>query len=132
MKKADLKGFLISVKTGEPLATDVTVGHDLKNFYELLECDLFDVVRCEIGGERYDIYVDDEGLLKDEPFPVASCQNVDDYVLFGNALIFRSDDMGETVSLTDDDVKNINNHVKVAFIDAHGEQRVLPHLVFKL
>lgn len=132
MKKADLKGFLISIKTGQPLATDVTVGHDLKNFYELLECDSLDMVRCEIGGEHYDIFVDDEWLLKDAPLPVASCQNVDNYVLYGNALIFRSNDMGETISLTDDDLKNIDNHVFVAVIDAYGKQRVLPHLVFNV
>ena len=40
---------------------------ELDDYYKYLECDCFDIANRSVGGSRYDIFVDDIWLFKDEP-----------------------------------------------------------------
>jgi hypothetical protein len=68
-----------------------------------------------IGGEIYDIYCDDEGLLKSEQV-VSLVDNHYQPALVGNLIFARSNEKGETVSLTDGDVEIIKNSAVRAVI----------------
>lgn len=77
---------------------------DLKRFLEI-ESPLTVIVR-KIDGEEYDIWLDDEGLLKEERCITGACMNARE-LLVGNLLIARHDEEGNTTGLTDEDIKRI-------------------------
>ena len=49
-------------------ATFEKVNPTLKNYYEMLNCDLIDIVKIQFGGKAYDVICDDEALLRQPPF----------------------------------------------------------------
>lgn len=71
-----------------------------KDYYEHLECELFDVVMVKWNGEDISIFVDDEGLFKPENYG----RVVEGYPqpLFGNLVITGGVDAeGDTLPLPD-------------------------------
>jgi hypothetical protein len=75
----------------EKTITHVQYGGNFREIYKLIDCDTFDVVRCG----RYDLFVDDEGLFKeDQKFFM-----VDNYPqpLAGKALATSCDKDGNTI-----------------------------------
>lgn len=84
----------------------------------------FDIVHCKIGLFDYDIYVDDEGLLKEKP--VCSVFNKDGKgVLFGNLVISASDDKGESRDLTIEEIGNLADYFYMFFDLDYGFYTVL-------
>ena len=67
-----------------------------------------DIPTRRIGGEYYDIICDDEGLLKDYP-QVAMVDKRLKPMIVGTIIIAKSDEEGELVSLTDEDIARIKN-----------------------
>ena len=52
----------------DPIAktlTPVIYNGDYKTIYTMIKCDTFDVARTEAAGHPLSVYVDDEGLFKD-------------------------------------------------------------------
>ena len=102
-----MKAILIDVKNQE--IKEVEHDNTLQNIYGLLDCRVFDVVRIDNVNS---IFVDDEGILKDNLYFQYSGR---DHViqLAGNGLILGVDDEGNSISptLTVEDVKN-----KVSFL----------------
>jgi len=85
-----VKAYLINPKT----RTITTVEHDdsLESIKELLECDLFDVVRIsDVDG----IYVDDEGLMA-RPQSFFAYRNFP-HPLAGNGLVLGVGSEGESI-----------------------------------
>ena len=41
----------------------------LKDLYKILNCDLVTCTEIEVNGELFDVYSDDEALLKESPVP---------------------------------------------------------------
>ena len=87
--------------------------NELEDFYEHLECGCMDVANRKIGNKRFDIWVDDEGLLKDSP--IISAVSITDGevvpMLAGNLIIANHDLEGNTTSLSDEDIEMILEHV---------------------
>ena len=83
--------------------------NDIQWIYDLLGIDTFDIVDRVIGGKVYSFVVDDEGLFKPN-LPVASCKDYNE-VLFGKIFICKHDEEGEMISLTDEDIKNIEANI---------------------
>lgn len=85
------------------------------DFYPLLNASCFDIAYRKIGtnGVRYDIYCDDEGWLKDHPIISAVDSNTKP-MLVGNLVVARSDEQGEQIYLTDDDINYIYDHLRTA------------------
>lgn len=83
---------------------------DLDTFYDIIGCRCIDIPRRQIGGEYYDIICDDEGLLKDYP-QVAIVDKSLQPMIVGTIIITKSDDEGELVSLSDEDIARIRGEV---------------------
>tara|TARA_R100000231_G_scaffold41182_3_gene35995 strand:- start:420 stop:764 length:345 start_codon:yes stop_codon:yes gene_type:complete len=74
--------------------TEVEYSGDFRQIYELTDCSTFDVVMlCNTD----DLYVDDEGLLKDNRYFSWSGRN-----FAGKGLILAHDEEGETIPTTYD------------------------------
>ena len=106
-----MKAILIDVKTQE--IKEVEHDGKLQNIYDLIDCRTIDIVRIDdVNG----IFVDDEGLLKDNLyFEYSGSENV--FKLAGNGLILGVDDEGNSISptLTVEDVKSNVNFLPEGF-----------------
>ena len=74
----------------------------LQNLYEILKCDMVTCTEITINGKLFDVYSDDEALLKDKPAPNLYID--DDLIIFGSVAFTKSDDEGKLVGLSSDDV----------------------------
>jgi hypothetical protein len=124
-----MKAVLIDVLSKEKDIKVVDVKKPfLKSYYDFLNCSLIDIVgNVEIGpqGNRYDIIVDDEGLLKRDPEVSAICMNYKDYALYGNLLIVKHDDEGGHIDLDENDVLEIKKWAKLMGTGDHDMRPLL-------
>ena len=79
----------------------------LHDMYKILRCNLVTCTEIQIDGQYFDVWSDDEALLKDNPVPALYIN--DNLVIFGNLLFAKSDDEGELVGLDSDDTPVIFN-----------------------
>ena len=115
MAKRMLRTLLIDANARK--VEEVELQDDLEAFYEMLNCRCIDIVQRPIGGKWYHVMLDDEGLLQDEIIPTAvSIDQKTRDVLVGNLMFFNTNSKGDLVSLTDDDVEWIKDHICV-FVD---------------
>ena len=86
-----------------------------KDYYKILNCDTFDIQTRKFGDEWLDIYCDDDGLFRENNEPsvltFANGKLVEQIV--GNVFIVNHDDEGETISLTDEQIKKVMETVTV-------------------
>ena len=75
----------------------------LKNLYRILNCDLVTCTEIEVNDKLFDVYSDDEALLKDKPIPNLYID--DDLIIFGSVAFAKADDEGKLVGLSSDDVQ---------------------------
>lgn len=104
----------------------------LKSYYKHLQCDLIDIVgEVEIGPrmKRYDLIVDDEGLLKENPKMSAICMNNSDMSLFGNVLVTKHNGKGEQITLDERDIQDVLQWAKMVGTKEDG---LRPLLFFNL
>ena len=73
--------------------------HILQDMYKIIGCSCVTVTEIEVNGKYYDVWSDDEALLVDNPVP--NLYISDDIVIFGNVLIAKTNEEGETVGLDD-------------------------------
>ena len=81
----------------------------LEDLHELIETDVIDIIERRIGGNVYQIIVDDEGKLKPNQ-ATARALDAEEF-LVGNLLVTRYDSEGEEVGLEDEDIVNVNAHI---------------------
>lgn len=74
----------------------------LKDLYRILNCELVTCIEIEVNGKLFDVYSDDEALLK--PNPVPNLYIDDDLIIFGSVAFAKADEDGKLVGLTRDDV----------------------------
>lgn len=72
---------------------------------ELIGCDRVDYIEITLDNDKYDLWCDDEFLLKQEENPGLawfdqSANAKDPVVILGNAVIAKSNDEGETIGMT--------------------------------
>lgn len=79
------------------------------DYDKYLKCSCFDIGRRKVGDTYYDIFVDDTGLLKDNPVVSAVTSNGEP-MLVGNLIFANHDAEGETISLSLQDMDNIIDH----------------------
>lgn len=91
--------------------------HNLSDFYRELNADTLDIARRGIGGWMFDIFVDDEGLLKADPIVSAVDGNLNP-MLVGNLVFANHDGHGNTVDLTDEDIEHIKSYIYIACTEA--------------
>ena len=83
----------------------------LNDLYAILNCELVTCTEIEVNGKLFDVYSDDEALLKNKPAPNLYID--DDLILFGSVAFAKSDEEGKLIGLTREDV-----HLLWAFAQA--------------
>lgn len=85
----------------------------LEEYYKYIGCSCIDIVTRKAGDTYFDIICDDEGLLKDNP-RISAVDMQGNPMLVGNLIFTHTDDEGETVEVTDEDVATIMDEVGIA------------------
>ena len=78
-------------------------------FYKQLDCRYIDIIRRKIGGQYFDLIIDDEGKIANKK-STALMLDARRYVvdeIAGAFLIASADDEGETIPLTEEQQKHI-------------------------
>ncbi len=85
---------------------------EFEDYYKYLNCDCFDIVTRRIGKQNlyFDIFCDDEGLLKLHIPTAFNTKN--QTMLVGNLIFSKTDNEGETISLTPEEIKYIKGYIK--------------------
>ena len=100
---------------------------ELDDYYKHLKCSTFDVARRKIGDRYFDLFVDDIGLFSDDPIVSVYDEHMNP-MLVGNVIIANHDSMGETTSLSNEDIKMINENVICAmYLD--NEKRISRNII---
>ena len=84
--------------------------HDL---YRILNCQLVTCTEIEINGKFFDVWSDDEALLKSNPAPNLYID--DDLIIFGSVAFAKSNEDGKLVGLERDDVHLLWNFAQAQF-----------------
>ncbi len=69
----------------------------LSDMYKIIGCSCVTCTAIEVNGKKYDVWSDDEALLVDNPVPTLYID--DEFVIFGNLLIAKSNEEGAMVGL---------------------------------
>lgn len=114
MKK--IKGILITPnnKNTKPRVYELEV-NSYKDYYPLLNCDTFDIQPRKFNGKWLDIYCDDEGLFKENNQVAIVTTSGDRIVeqIVGNVFITSHNDNGDTISLTEDEIKAVLSTIHI-------------------
>lgn len=110
MSKQSISGFLVDVKDPNKSYLGKAVWNrdaDWRSIYELLNCTTFTIATRRFGNYVFDIYLDDEGLLKQDQTVTGISTDMRE-MLVGNLFIVSHDDNGEVVGLTDDQIRYLH------------------------
>lgn len=108
----------------------------LDDFYREIDCTTIDIARRSIAGNVYDIYVDDEGLLKADCGEKVSAVRVEDGKivpqLVGTLVFANHDSEGNTTDLSLNDMLAISSRIKpVSVMNADtGKEEAVNYCVF--
>ena len=75
----------------------------LQDLYKVLNCELVTCTEIEVNGKLFDVWSDDEALLKYKPVPNLYID--DDLIIFGSVAFAKADEEGKLVRLSRDDVQ---------------------------
>lgn len=134
--KRTIRGVLIDTTNNECRVETISYNTNDKNYlnayYNMLQCDVFDIVRRKIGEHIYDIYVDDEGLMKNNLKPSVLTFDGERIVevIVGNAFVCSHNEDGDTISLTDEELMEVRCYVQRVRLTRIEESRIvlLAHL----
>lgn len=118
-RQSEITGVLVDVKITGKARTE-TIRNELPEYYRILDCSCFDIVSVKIGQHFYDVYCDDESLLKANPIVSAVDKNCSPQ-LTGNLFITKTDFDGETLSLEPHEIKEVTDQIKGFFDLAAGK-----------
>ena len=104
MNSSLLKVFSLEVNyhTISPHVRHISPDNVLHDLYKILNCDLVTCVEIEVGGKFFDVWADDEALLKDKPVPNLYVD--DELIFFGSVAFAKTDEDGELVGLDSDEI----------------------------
>lgn len=74
----------------------------LQDLYKILKCELVTCTEIEVNGKLFDVYSDDEALLKDKPAPNLYVD--DDLIIFGSVAFAKADTEGKLIGLSREEV----------------------------
>ena len=74
----------------------------LRDLYRILNCELVTCTKIKVDGKLFDVYSDDEALLKDKPAPNLYID--DDLIIFGSVAFAKADEEGKLVGLSREEV----------------------------
>lgn len=100
-------------KTITPHVRHISPENVLHDLYNVLNCDLVTCTEIEVAGKLFDVWSDDEALLKDNPVPNLYID--DELIIFGSIAFAKVDDDGELVGLDSDEVHLLWNFYLAQF-----------------
>ena len=89
-------------KTITPHVRYISPDNVLHDLYKTLNCDLVTCTEIEVEGKLFDVWSDDEALLKDKPVPNLYID--DNLIIFGSIAFAKVDDDGNLIGLNSDEV----------------------------
>ena len=89
-------------KTITPHVRHISPDNVLHDLYKILNCDLVTCTEIEVGGKLFDVWSDDEALLKANPVPNLYVD--DDLIIFGSIAFAKVDDEGTLIGLDSDEI----------------------------
>ena len=89
-------------KTITPQVRYISVDNVLQDLYKILKCELVTCTQIEVSGKLFDVWSDDEALLKNSPVPNLYID--DDLIIFGSVAFAKADEEGKLIGLSHDDV----------------------------
>lgn len=98
-----ITGVLLDAQTAR--VQRATIPATLESYYKHLDCSIIDIISRRIGGKRFDIICDDEGLLKDDP-RISALDSEYQPMLVGN-LFVCSHAEGYEISLTEEEISHV-------------------------
>ena len=112
-----LKVFTLEVDAAtnsiSPHVRYISPDNILHDLYRILNCQLVTCTEIEVNGKFFDVWSDDEALLK--PNPVPNLYIDDDLIIFGSVAFAKSDDEGKLVGLERDDLHLLWDFAQVQF-----------------
>lgn len=113
-----MRSLLIDVEKAEVKEIEI---NDFDDFFKYIDCSAIDVAGRYIGDENrfYDIFIDDCGMLKENP--IVSALYFDDtslqleVMLVGNLIITKTGKIGEQIPLTDEDIDYLYRYIKTGY-----------------
>lgn len=96
-----MKAYWIDRETNT--ASVVDTDGELASLYKMCHCRCVDIACRRVGDFYLDFFVDDEGLLIDNPKATVFLPNGEP-MLVGSVVVLASDYLGETIGLTDEQV----------------------------
>lgn len=103
--KKQLHCIVLDVNKNEVRVSDID--RTLEAYYKEIDTDMIEIPRLKIGGRRFDIIADEEGVLKAEPI-VSAFSTIGEGRLVGNLIICGPN----LKNLTDADVAFVNQHIR--------------------
>lgn len=101
-----LKVFTLEVNTENnsitPHVRYISPDNILPDLYQILNCDLVTCIEIKVNGKLFDVWSDDEALLKNSPVPNLYID--DDLIIFGSVAFAKADEDGKLVGLSRDDI----------------------------
>ena len=98
-----------NIKAIIPHVREIDAENTLQEMYKIIKCDLVTCTEIEVNSKYYDVWSDDEALLKDKPVPTLYIN--DDLVICGNLMFATNDDDGRTTGLSDEDIRILINFI---------------------
>lgn len=111
---------VLNMKTPRPYTIETS---NLQSYYTALGCDVFDITTRKIGRGYYDVYCDDEGLLKCNPI-LSAVDSDGSPALVGNLFVCKHDAEGNTIGLSEHEIYDIVRSTKTV-CDMRGLYTVL-------
>lgn len=91
-------------------------GDTLHAMYKYLDCDMVDVAAFTVKGRKYDVWFDDEYMLR-AGAKVPTFLLVDSLTpIMGNILFAKSDEDGKMVGLDEEDIRILTRYIDKNFI----------------
>ena len=100
-------------RTISPHVRYISPDNVLKDLYKILNCQLVTCTEIEVNGKLFDVWSDDEALLKDKPAPNLYIDN--DLIIFGSVAFAKTDEEGKLVGLEREEVHLLWNFAQVQF-----------------
>ena len=89
-------------RTISPHVRYISPDNVLKDLYKVLHCDIVTCSQIQVNGKLFDVWSDDEALLKPNPTPNLYID--DDLIIFGSLAFAKADEDGGFVGLDRDDI----------------------------
>lgn len=102
----------------------LTIPDTVEAFQTMCGCTTFDVTRRYIGTGLYDVYCDDEGLLRNRAVSAVDAASGNP-VLVGTLVVSASDDDGTSRSLTSEEIGEVSRCVLTGVTEDGREFPVL-------